>query len=142
MVIRRRKPQPGPAKIWFNLNWERTAPDYDTVRRFIRSTKRSPDARLAVLTDLRHHSMAPTSSLGSLVIGLVATALAGFAIIVAAGRPTDPDAAYLAVGAAVFVFLFIVVATGFYVLFDERSTNRRRTFARLWLEAVNDQLHR
>lgn len=143
MVTRRRPISLGPARIWFNLDWERTAPDGDTVRRFIRSTKRRPDARLAVLTDLRHHTMArSSSSFGNLVIGLVATAASGFALLIAAGRATDSHTAVIAVGISVFAFLIIVSGTGLYVLLDERSTAQRRTSAQLWLEAINDELHR
>lgn len=109
---------------------------------FIRNTRRTPDVRLRVMTDLRQHTVRGNEvAVEALWTGLIAVYVAVVAVIATTwARGLTASSVIICTVltlAAVVVSLILVLD----VTVRERYAHRRATHALLWLEAINDQLH-
>jgi hypothetical protein len=146
-MVTRRRPAPSPipevAKDWFGDDWSSTAPDPESVRRFIRSTRRRPQIRLHVLNDLRQHAHAThDTGFESLWIGVLAVYVAVPTITFGAWAGTPSPV--LIILTAVLLVLVVVMAVGLVLsaTYRLRGPRQHTLHARLWLDAIDDELHR
>lgn len=113
-------------------------PTAGDVRKFVRLTRRDPDLRLEVLTNLRTW----VDDRAALITGGAAMLFAALAVLVSLLTTVPVDALRLGGWIAAVIFGVALVTLAWRLMTMVNVVNRRRVTAATWLAAYEDALRR